>query len=333
MLYERGLGGIARNIIAARHWYERGAEQGDAVAETNLALCTLRAGESDAAALALAAKAVASAAGKGYSMAVYAQGVLHEHGHVALGFDVDVPKAVRCYTSAARAGLREAQFRLAVCIEDGAEAKLAATGAPPTARARAARSIEEAALRAYLDAAEQGHGHALVNSALLLRPTPTPTFATRSSMLDAAALVLHEADATNERSMAAPNRALVEQSMERSVEDSMEHSMAALNRALMAADERFVAEEQPANVEAWVRQAGERGPALGMLFLGLMFESGNIVGRSLRSADELYRRCAMSTPRHVDEVRRFVHRHENAHIMAAAVEELQHNTRSCIVVA
>lgn len=140
--YQNGTG-VPRDYEKAERLYGKAAKKGDARAENNLGVMSMR-GEGRSVNYSSAASHFRKAAEAGSAAAHYNLGLLHDSG---VGFSQNPGAAVREYRIAAEMGLAEAQYRLAVMTENGvgtprdpAEAKrlyqMAAVGGQDTAKAR-----------------------------------------------------------------------------------------------------------------------------------------------------------------------------------------------------
>lgn len=115
VLYNRGDGGLAKDMIEAVHWYRKAAEQGHAIAQYNMGiLCAT--GTGLARDMSAAADWWRMAALQGHAEAQFNLGLFYAEGS---GVNQDPSEAVKWWSMAAKQGLAAAQFNLGLMYMKG----------------------------------------------------------------------------------------------------------------------------------------------------------------------------------------------------------------------
>lgn len=115
VLYNRGDGGLAKDMIEAVHWYRKAAEQGHVIAQYNMGiLCAT--GNGLARDIGAAIDWWRMAALQGHAEAQFNLGLFYAEG---TGVNPDPSEAVRWWSLAAKQGLAAAQFNLGLMYMKG----------------------------------------------------------------------------------------------------------------------------------------------------------------------------------------------------------------------
>ncbi len=115
VLYNRGDGGLAKDMIEAVHWYRKAAEQGHVIAQYNMGIFCAT-GNGLARDSGTAAEWWRMAAMQGHAEAQFNLGLFYAEG---TGVNQDPSEAVKWWGMAAKQGLAAAQFNLGLMYMKG----------------------------------------------------------------------------------------------------------------------------------------------------------------------------------------------------------------------
>jgi TPR repeat protein len=239
-MYDKGLG-VTKDYAKAVEWYQKAANQGNATAQKNLGLMY----ENGNGVSKDYAKAVAwyqKAANQGYASAQNNLGWMYRNGY---GVTKDYGKAVEWYQKAANQGNANAQFNLGYMYDEG----LGVTK-------DYAKAVEW-----YQKAANQGHASAQCNLGYMYRNG-------RGVTKDYAKAIEWYQKAVNQGNATAQN-----------------------NLGLMYENGNGVTKNYAKAVELY-QKAANQGYASAQNNLGLMYENGNGVSKDYTKALELYQKAA-----------------------------------------